>query len=444
MHADALATTSNTRWTKGCAVDDSSKSDVSVIGAGIVGLATALNLQARGRSVTLFDPLGIGRGCSWGSGGLINPDAHLPVAMPGMIRKVPRWLLDPLAPLAVRPADALASLPFLTQWLVASRPAAVRRGVDALRALHRNTLREYSTLLGEAYPRHIHERGGITVLPGEVPTAAERLGSELRAELGIVCEELDRAELEAMVPGIAPHARRALFFPSNAHTPDPGALCAALGERVLAQGGRLVLCKVDRITPHESGCSVWCEDGQQHEAGSVVVAAGARSPKLVRPLGLKIPLVAERGYHLQLVNASYDLKMPMIYREGGFAITPMERGLRLGGTVEIADADAPPNFARAEALWGQAARLFPGLTVTEKQSWMGSRPALPDSVPAIGLLPRAPRVAIVAGHGHDGMIGAPASGRLAAELVCGETPHIDPRPYRADRFGWGTVLRQAW
>ena len=425
-------------------MDDSSKSDVSVIGAGIVGLATALNLQARGRSVTLFDPLGIGRGCSWGSGGLINPDAHLPVAMPGMIRKVPRWLLDPLAPLAVRPADALASLPFLTQWLVASRPAAVRRGVDALRALHRNTLREYSTLLGEAYPRHIHERGGITVLPGEVPTAAERLGSELRAELGIVCEELDRAELEAMVPGIAPHARRALFFPSNAHTPDPGALCAALGERVLAQGGRLVLCKVDRITPHESGCSVWCEDGQQHEAGSVVVAAGARSPKLVRPLGLKIPLVAERGYHLQLVNASYDLKMPMIYREGGFAITPMERGLRLGGTVEIADADAPPNFARAEALWGQAARLFPGLTVTEKQSWMGSRPALPDSVPAIGLLPRAPRVAIVAWHGHDGMIGAPASGRLAAELVCGETPHIDPRPYRADRFGWGTVLRQAW
>ena len=425
-------------------MDDSSKSDVSVIGAGIVGLATALNLQARGRSVTLFDPLGIGRGCSWGSGGLINPDAHLPVAMPGMIRKVPRWLLDPLAPLAVRPADALASLPFLTQWLVASRPAAVRRGVDALRALHRNTLREYSTLLGEAYPRHIHERGGITVLPGEVPTAAERLGSELRAELGIVCEELDRAELEAMVPGIASHARRALFFPSNAHTPDPGALCAALGERVLAQGGRLVLCKVDRITLHESGCSVWCEDGQQHEAGSVVVAAGARSPKLVRPLGLKIPLVAERGYHLQLVNASYDLKMPMIYREGGFAITPMKRGLRLGGTVEIADADAPPNFARAEALWGQAARLFPGLTVTEKQSWMGSRPALPDSVPAIGLLPRAPRVAIVAGHGHDGMIGAPASGRLAAELVCGETPHIDPRPYRADRFGWGTVLRQAW
>ncbi|MGX7953329.1 NAD(P)/FAD-dependent oxidoreductase [Tsuneonella sp. HG249] len=422
---------------------DSNETDVAVIGAGIVGLATALNLQARGRGVTLFDPLGIGLGCSWGSGGLINPDAHLPVAMPGMIRKVPRWLLDPLAPLAVRPADAFASLPFLAQWLVASRPPAVRRGVDALRGLHRNTLREYAALLGEAYPRHIHERGGITILQGEEPTVAERLGAELRAELGIVCEELGRAEIEERVPGIAAHARRAVFFPGNAHTPDPGALCAALGERVLGQGGRLIQRKVDRLVPHEDGCTVWCDDGHRHEMGQVVVAAGARSPELVRPLGLKIPLVAERGYHLQLVNASYDLKIPMIYREGGFAITPMERGLRLGGTVEIADADAPPNYARAEALWVRAERLFPGLRVTDKQSWMGSRPALPDSVPAIGLLPGAPRVAIVAGHGHDGMIGGPASGRLAAELLCGETPHIDPRPYRAHRFGWGTVLRQA-
>lgn len=424
-------------------MDERGKTDVAVIGAGVVGLATALNLQARGRTVTLFDPLGIGLGCSWGSGGLINPDAHLPVAMPGMIRKVPRWLLDPLAPLAVRPADAFASLPFLTRWLVASRPAAVRRGVDALRALHRNTLREYRTLLGDAYPRHIHERGGIVVLPGEVPTAAEQLGSALRAELGIVCEELDRVGLEERVPGIAPHARRALYFPSNAHTPDPGALCAELGERVLGRGGRLVRDKVLRISPNESGCSVLCEDGRQHEVDFAVVAAGARSPELVRPLRLDIPLVAERGYHLQLVDASYDLKIPMIYREGGFAITPMESGLRLGGTVEIADADASPNYARAEALWERAARLFPGLTVTAKKSWMGSRPALPDSVPAIGFLSRAPRVAIVAGHGHDGMIGAPASGRLAAELLCGETPHIDPRPYRVDRFGWGTVLRMA-
>ena len=417
---------------------------VAIVGAGIVGLTTALNLQARGRSVTLFDPLGMGKGCSWGSGGLINPDAHLPVAMPGMIRKVPSWLLDPLAPLTVRPRDAFASLPFLARWLVASRPAAVRRGVDALRALHRGTLREYRSLLGDAYARHIHERGGLVVLPGDVPTAAERLGSELRRELGIICEELGRAELEERVPGIAPHARRALFFPGNAHTPDPGALCTALGERVLAQGGQIYRRAARRIVPHEGRCTLWCDDGSQHEAGAVVVAAGARTPALVRPLGLAVPLVAERGYHLQLVNASYDLKVPTIYREGGFAITPMERGLRLGGTVEIADADAPPNYARADALWGRAARLFPGLTVSAKQSWMGSRPALPDSVPAIGVLPCAPRVAIVAGHGHDGMIGAPASGRLIAELLCGEAPHIDPRPYRPDRFGWTTVLRQAW
>jgi len=189
---------------------------------------------------------------------------------------------------------------------------------------------------------------------------------------------------------------------------------------------------------------VWAAGNGANPIPQVVVAAGAHTAALLKPLGLEIPLVAERGYHLQLAAPSIELELPMIYRAGGFALTPMHGGLRLGGTVEIADADAPPNYARAEALWGRAAQLLPSLTVVEKRSWMGSRPALPDSVPAVGLLPRMPRIAVVAGHGHDGMIGGPASGRLAAELLCGATPHIDPRPYRADRFGWGTVLRQAW
>lgn len=416
---------------------------VGVIGAGIAGLATALNLQMRGRAVTLFDPLGIGMGCSWGSGGLINPDAHLPVAMPGMIRNVPRWLLDPLAPLAVRPADALASLPFLARWLVASRPAAVRRGVGGLRALHRNTLHEYRSLLGDAYAAHVRQHGGMVLLPGEAPSAAETLGAEMRQALGIACVEMARAEIESRVPGIAPHVRRALLFPGNAHTPDPAALCAALGERFRAQGGKLAKARVDAIEPGTDFCTVRC-DGRPWTLDKVIIAAGARSPALLKPLGARLPLVAERGYHLQLVQPSITLEVPMIYREGGFALTPMRNGLRLGGTVEIADADAPPNFDRAEALWGRAERLFPGLTAAEKRPWMGSRPALPDSVPAIGLLPRCRRVAVVAGHGHDGMIGGPASGRLVAELVCGEEPHIDPRPYRPDRFGWSTVLRQAW
>jgi D-amino-acid dehydrogenase len=417
--------------------------DVAVIGGGIMGLATGLNLQARGRQVTILDPLGFGQGCSWGSGGLINPDAHLPVAMPGMIRNVPRWLLDPLAPLAVRPADAFKALPFLSRWLLASRPPAVRRGVDALRALHRNTLVEYRSLLGDAYPHHVHEKGGMTLLPGDVPSGAEILAAQLRSELGIAAQELGREEIERMVPGIAPFARRALYFASNAHTPNPAELCAALGKRFLAQGGTLTKAKVDRITPASDHVTIH-HQGESLTTSHVVIAAGARTPSLLKPLGLSIPLVAERGYHLQLVDASISVDMPMIYRAGGFAITPMRDGLRLGGTVEIADADAPPNYARAEALWGRVAQLFPGLQAAEKRPWMGSRPALPDSVPAIGLVPRAPRVAVIAGHGHDGMIGGPASGRLVAELVCGQKPHVDPRPYRPNRFGWSTVIRDAF
>ena len=419
------------------------KFDIAIVGGGIAGLSSAINLQARGRSVVLLDPLGFGKGCSWGSGGLINPDAHLPVALPGMIRKVPGWLLDPLAPLAVRPADALKVIPFLARWLLASRPPAIRCGVDALRALHRNTLVEYRSLLGNRYPQHVHENGGLTLLPGETPSAAEVLGAQLRSELGIVAEELGRDEIDALVPGTASFARRGLYFASNAHTPDPAALCAALGEKFLEHGGTLVEAQVNRIVPGEDNCTVHL-DARALIASQVIVAAGARSPALLKPLGMSIPLVAERGYHLQLDEPSVHLKLPVIYRAGGFALTPMNGGLRLGGTVEIADVDAPPNHARGEALWGRAAQLFPDLKVAGKSTWMGCRPALPDSVPAIGLLKKAPRVAVIAGHGHDGMIGGPASGRLVAELVCNETPHIDPHPYRPDRFGWGTVVRQAF
>jgi len=408
--------------------------DVIVIGAGIVGLCSALALQARGARVRLFDPLGFGQGCSYGNAGLINADAHLPVAMPGMPSQVPRWLLASDSPLSVRPADALRELPFLWRWLAASRMAAAWRSILALRALHSNVLAHYRTLLGNDYHRHIIEAGGLTLLPGEKPTPAERRATQIRKRLGIAAEMVDRAGLDALVPGLSPSLQRALFFPGHAHCHDPAALCAALGARVLAQGGRLEKVQVVGITSTAGGCLVVTDAGPSEAAGAVI-AAGIGSRHLLRELRARIPLAAERGYHLQLEAPSVALPMGVIHRAGGFALTPIAGGLRLAGTIEIAAPDAPPKWSRADLILARARALLPALRFSSATRWMGARPSLPDSVAAIGPVPGHRHIFAAVGHGHDGMIGAPASGQLIAEMLTGGAPHIPPAPYRLDRFG---------
>ncbi len=410
--------------------------EVVIIGAGIVGLCAALEVQARGLCVRLLDDKGCGQGCSFGNAGLINADAHLPVAMPGMPRQVPRWLLAADSPLSVRPADALRELPFLWRWLAESRMAAAARNIAALRALHRDARTRYRALLGDTYPRHIIEAGGLTLLTGDVPTTAETLTADIRARLGIAAEMLDRRMLDAVLPGLSPAIRRALFFPSNAHCPDPGALTAALGARVLAQGGRFERRRATGLSSTATGCRVLTDAGPI-DAGWAVIAAGIASRALLRGLGVMIPLAAERGYHVQLAEPTVALPMGVIHRAGGFALTPMDGGLRLAGTVEIADPDAPPRWQRADTILAKARALLPALRFADSTRWMGARPSLPDSVAAIGPVPGHPRIFASVGHGHDGMTGAPATGRLVSELLTGATPHIPAAPYRLDRFGLG-------
>ena len=408
--------------------------EVIVIGAGIVGLCTALELQARGLRVCLLDPLGFGQGCSFGNAGLINPDAHLPVAMPGLPRQIPQWLLAADSPLSIRAADAFRELPYLWRWLAASRMDAAWRSISALRALHRDARAHYRRLLGADDRHHIVDAGGLTLLAGAQPTPAERRAAGIRTQLGIAAEILDRRMLDAMLPGLSPAVHRALFFPTNAHCRNPAALTAALGARVLAQGGRFERWRAQGIVTTPFGCRVLTTGGAI-EADAAVIAAGIASRDLLRGLGVSIPLAAEHGYHVQLADPPVALPMGVIYRAGGFALTPIDGGLRLAGTVEIAAADAPPQWRRADTILKQARALLPALQFSSATRWAGARPSLPDSVAAIGPVPGHGRIFAAVGHGHDGMIGAPATGRLVAELLTGSAPHIPAAPYRLDRFG---------
>lgn len=409
--------------------------DVAVIGAGVIGLACAGWLQRLGRAPVLFDAAGLANGASFGTAGLINADAHLPVALPGMLRRVPGWLMDPHGPVRVRPSYLLRAAPWLLQWLLASRPAQARRGARALHALHRGVFDGYRALLGDAaFGTLLRQSGGVVLARGERPGKDELLADAIRGELGIGCETLGPERLRELFPGIAEFARRGLLFPNNGYTLSPHRLVEELFEGIAERGGALRHERVLKLIPGVDGWRLLTSKANV-TAQTVVVCAGAWSKSLLGPLGAHIPLETERGYHLQLGTPSIPIALPIIHRARGLAITPMAEGLRLAGTVELAGLDAPPDETRAIVLRRHLDELFPGMEAETRRLWMGFRPSLPDSVAAVGPIARHPGLFAAVGHGHDGMIGAPSTGRLIAELVTGAAPHIEPAAYSFKRFG---------
>lgn len=207
----------------------------------------------------------------------------------------------------------------------------------------------------------------------------------------------------------------------------------ALANTFVAEGGALLIEVVHRAWPDESGRWTVMTNFWQHRADSIVMAAGIWSERLLRPLGLRIPLESERGYHAILRGAALNLPMPIMNKSGYFGLCSLEDGLRISGTVEIAGLDAAPAFDRAKGLAANARRLFPDVR-GEEIYWMGHRPSLPDGLPMIGPVARYPGLNLCFGHGHSGLTAAPESAQLLANLMAGNTPAIDFRPYDPARY----------
>lgn len=408
---------------------------VAVIGAGIVGSCAALALQRDGWRVAVYDPLPPGGGASFGNAGLISVDSVVPIAMPGMLRKVPRWLIDPEGPLALRPRYAPRAAPWLLRWLRAGRLPAVRAASRALHALHRPSLDEYRGLLGaERFAALLRAEGQVHVWESERESAGDRIADELRRRLAVPTERLGTAALRELLPGLSPAVRRGLLFPRHAHTVEPRRLVHAVAELLQEAGGILRAERAMKIVPLGDGRYRLLTNCDDRVHDRVVVAAGAWSRSLLEPLGVRLPLETERGYHAELSAPSMTPRLPLVHRERGFAVTPMAGGLRIAGTVEIAGLAAPPDERRADALAAQAQALFPGLRFEGRRAWMGFRPSLPDSLPVIDRLPQHPGIIVACGHGHFGMTAASLTARLVARLVRGEPAPIDLQPYRLSRF----------
>ena len=410
---------------------------VAVIGAGVVGLSTALYLLRSGQRVILFDPLPPPGGASFGNAGMISADTSVPIALPGMLPKVPGWLLDPLGPLAVRPSYFPKALPWLLKWVAAGRLPRVLAISDAMRALHRDAFACWKELLG---PTHfadlIRPAGQVHVWETDKETEGAALERRLRERQDIPTQTLGPDDLRQMFPGLSTAVRRGVLIPGNGYTVNPQRLIQTLQALFLEAGGVLLPESVMKIIPCEghAGYDVMTNVGF-HRASRIVVAAGARAVRLLEPLGIRVPLETERGYHVMLPTSGLSLTTTISNKSRSFGVTPMERGLRVAGTVEIAGLEAPPDERRAKALVASVRTMFPSVNVEGHSFWMGFRPSTPDSLPFLGEARSYPGLFLAVGHGHFGMTGGPPSARLLANIIAGKATGLDPQPYRPHRFG---------
>src|SRR5580704_11221333 len=412
---------------------------VGVIGAGMVGVCAASYLQRDGHSVFLLDPGIPGEGASFGNAGAFNASSVTPMAMPGIIKKVPGWLSDPLGPLSLRWSYLPAILPYLVRFIRAGTEEKVHAQSRALRPLVGATLSALEPLVKDAgAERLVHQRGHLYVYRSAESLAKDGLGWELRRENGVVVDEFNADELRQLEPTLSREYVCGLLVRENGHTSNPFGLVSALVEHFVRQGGAVIRAQALGFRLDGGKLTAIRTDIGELAADAAVVAAGAWSKPLAAALGDIVPLETERGYHLMIRDPEAMPRIPTADADGKFVATPMDIGLRLAGTVELAGLAAPPDWRRAHILLEQGRKMLPGLAASHPQErisvWMGHRPSLPDSLPVLGPSSATPDVIYAFGHGHVGMTSAPMTGKIVADLVAGRPPSIDIRPFSAGRF----------
>ena len=413
------------------------KADVVVLGAGIVGVSAALHLQQRGRDVVLVDKHGLaGEGTSFGNAGLIEAASVFPYMFPRDLRQIFRYALN-------RSVDAhyhLSGLPDYLPWLVryylASSPdRALHTAMSALPLIQRS-LAEHEALIEQAGVPHLLRRTGwIKLFRAQASLDKNLIDLERAKAFGVTADVLDAGGIAAREPNLSGDFAGAIHWPTPGFVPDPGALVKAYADLFVERGGRFAGGDAASLSQDAAGWRVATRDGVA-VAREAVIALGPWSDVVFRKLGYRIPLGVKRGYHLHLAPAGNAvLQHPVLDADRGFLLAPMNRGIRLTTGAEFARRDAPPTPVQIERALPMARALFPLGDPVDDKPWMGARPCLPDMLPVIGKAPRHDGLWFDFGHQHHGLTLGPVSGRLLAEMMTGEEPFADARPFGIERFG---------
>ncbi len=413
------------------------KADVVVLGAGMVGVGAALHLQKRGRDVILVDRHEFaGEETSYGNAGIVECASVFPYMFPRDFAEILRYALN-LAPQArYRFTDLPAFLPWLVRYYRASSPQRALHSAMAELPLIQRSLIEHEALVAEAgVPELLRKTGWTKLFRAEASLARAVRDAERARQYGVASDILDAKAIAAREPHLSGDFAGAVHFPTPGFVPDPGGLAKAYAALFGRKGGRFLVG--DARTLEQSG-GRWRVATNQGAvtAREVVVAMGPWSDQVFAPLGYAIPLQVKRGYHLHLKpRGNAVLHHPVLDSDLGYCLAPMSRGIRLTTGVEFADRDAPPRPVQVDEAVPRARNLFPLGDPVDANPWKGARPCLPDMLPVIGRAPRHPGLWFDFGHQHHGLTLGPATGRLLAEMMTGETPFADIGPFAVERFG---------
>ena len=410
--------------------------DILIVGAGMVGVCCALEMQRRGARVTLIDRRAPGLETSYGNAGCFARSSIVPFNNPMLRHALPKLLRNNTPQFRYRLSYLLKETRWALSFLAHSRNAVFAATATALDQLIQLSNREHLRLLAEAGIVHrLRDNGWLFLYRSESGYAGSAFSRRIYQEFGIDVESVDAAGVQALEPSLAPLFPRGLWVKDSRSVDNPGAVVAAYAALFQARGGRIEQAQVKKV---EQGAREWCvtaDDGRQWQARDVVVALGPWSKGLFAELGLRVPMAFERGYHRHFAaQAGAALNRPIYDTAAGYVMSPMEAGLRLSTGVELADCDAPQRTVQMNLVEASAREAFPLGAALQETPWMGRRPTLPDSRPMIGAVPGREGLWCAFGHQHIGFSTGTGTATLLGALMAGERPAIDAAPFAPSRF----------
>jgi D-amino-acid dehydrogenase len=408
---------------------------VAVIGAGVIGLASAVALRREGHGVTIIDRLPPGEACSFGNSGGMPRSHAFPMATPGILWKVPGYLFDPLGPLALRWRHLPALAPWLLHFVRAGAPGRFGQNLDLLTALMRESYERWDSLLSEAGLRHlVRDDGALTIYRTQAARDKAWPLWQMLVDRGARIERIEADQLRQIEPMVPDGYTCAILEPDYRRAIDPYRMSVGLADHFLQMGGtirRETVSEIDISSNH--GLSLRT-NFRNDIFDLLVLATGAWSNQFTASLGHRVPLESARGYHVTLLDPGFMPRHAIFVSDMRLSLTPMEMGLRVGGNVEFAGLDSPPDFRRPARQLENVRRLYPKARTANHTKWAGERPMMPDSLPVIGRSPKHRNVIYAFGHGQYGLALAAVTGQLVADVAAERQPTIDLKPFRIDRF----------
>ena len=413
----------------------STPQQITIIGAGIIGISCAVQLQATGLKVTVIDKLPPADATSHGNAGVFAECGCIPVATPGFIWQLPNMLMDPHGPLSL----PLSYLPKLSGWgtsfAMNTRMERFHHISQSLAALLKDATRLHlnqAEMTGaQAYAK---ASPYYYLYKDEAAFNGDQLAWNTRTKFGNRFDLFRDGEIHQHEPAVSPEFNFAVSLHNHGFSPNPGKLVKTMAKHFVEQGGELITGEVRELRRADGKVHQIVTDRGIYPVEQLVIAGGAWSAKLAEQLGHSVPLESERGYHIQVSNPGIELKAPIMFSAGKLVATPMEGGIRFAGLVEFGGLKADPNYDFCDRLLHHAKTLFPQINTLDHVKWMGHRPSITDSLPVIGRCPDWNNVLYAFGHQHMGLVLGPRTGRIITELVTQGESEINLTPYRIDRF----------